>query len=89
MCVRVRVHARADSLSRGPLQESLHRDDQLTQEALDDWPALGKLILHLDLQHVRHQSHEGVLLHRPGESRVTARQPQINSQLLAFFPPVS
>lgn len=57
------ARVQVDSLSRWPLQESLHRDDQLTQEALDDWPALGKLILHLDLQHVRHQSHEGVFLH--------------------------
>lgn len=53
-----------DSLGCRPLQESLHGDDQLTQEPLDDWTALGELILHLNLQHVRHQSHKGVFLHQ-------------------------
>ena len=48
--------------SRVPLQQPLHRNDQLTQEALDDWPALGKLVLHLDLHDIRHQGHKGVLL---------------------------
>lgn len=51
---RVKVHVQTDSLSHGALQKSLHGNNQLTQEALDDWSALGKLILHLDLQHVRH-----------------------------------
>lgn len=52
-----------NSLSCRPLQESLHGDDQLTQKPLDDWSALGELILHLDLQDVSHQSHKGVFLH--------------------------
>ena len=51
-----------NSLSRRAFQESLHWDDQLTQKPLDDWSALGKLILHLDLQHVGQQSHKGVFL---------------------------
>ena len=51
-----------DSLSCWPLQKSLHRDDQLTKKSLDNWSALGKLILNLDLQHVSHQSHKGVFL---------------------------
>ena len=40
------------------LQQPLHRHGQLAQEALDDGPALGKLVLHLDLQHVRGQRHK-------------------------------
>lgn len=47
-----------NSLSRRALQESLHWDDQLTQKPLDDWSALGKLILHLDLQDVSGQGHK-------------------------------
>lgn len=43
-------------------QQPLHWDGQLPQEALDDWPTLGKLILHLDLQHVGQQSHKGIFL---------------------------
>ena len=39
-------------------QQPLHRDGQLPQEALDDWPTLGKLILHLDLQDVSGQGHK-------------------------------
>lgn len=39
-------------------QEPLDRDGELPQEALDDWPALGELVLHLDLQDVGRQRHE-------------------------------
>lgn len=36
-------------------QQPLDRDRELPQEALDDWPTLGKFILHLDLQDVSGQ----------------------------------
>lgn len=52
----------ANLLSSWPFQKSLDGDDQLAQEALDDWPALGKLILHLNLQHISYQSHKCIFL---------------------------
>ena len=39
-------------------QQPLDWDGQLPQEALDDWPTLGKLILHLNLQNVSGQRHK-------------------------------
>lgn len=39
-------------------QQPLDRDRELPQEALDDWPTLGKFILHLDLQDVSGQRHK-------------------------------
>lgn len=40
------------------LQKPLNGNTQLAQEAFDDRTALGKLVLHLDLQHVRGQRHK-------------------------------
>lgn len=34
------------------LQQPLHRDRELPQEAFDDGPTLGKLVLYFDLQDV-------------------------------------
>lgn len=51
-----------DSLSCRPLQKPLHRDDELTQKPLDDWPALGELVLYLNLQDISHQSHKCIFL---------------------------
>lgn len=56
------THARRPSRARLSFQESLNRNNQLTQEALNDWPALGELVLHLNLQHVAQERHEGELL---------------------------
>lgn len=53
---------RANLLSSWPFQKSPDGDDQLAQEALDDWPALGKLVLHLNLQHISYQSHKCIFL---------------------------
>lgn len=54
--------AQGGTLGHGPLQKSLYRYDQLTQKALDDWSALGKLIFHFDLHHVTHECHKSVFL---------------------------
>lgn len=40
------------------LQQPLDRDGELPQEALDDGPTLGKLILHLNLQDVSGKRHK-------------------------------
>lgn len=40
------------------LQQPLHGHRQLPQEALDDGPTLGKLVLHFDLQDVGGQGHK-------------------------------
>lgn len=53
-----------DSLSCRSLQQPLHRDDELTQKPLDDWPALGELILYLNLQDISHQSHKCIFLQK-------------------------
>lgn len=44
------------------LQESLNGHRQLSQEALDDGTALGKLVFHLNFQHVSGQGHKTELL---------------------------
>jgi len=51
------------------LQQPLHGDGELPEETLDDRPTLGELVLHLDLQDVRGQRHEGEPLER-GESYI-------------------
>lgn len=40
------------------LQQPLHRHGQLPQEAFDDGPTLGELVLDFDLQDVGGQGHE-------------------------------
>lgn len=40
------------------LQQSLNWDRELPQEALDNWPTLGELILDLNLQDVGGKRHE-------------------------------
>lgn len=55
--------AQSDEPCCMPLQKPLHRYRQLTQKALDDWPTLCKFVLHHDLQNIRHECDEGVLLH--------------------------
>lgn len=40
------------------LQQPLNWDRELPQEALDDWPTLGELILDLNLQDVGGERHE-------------------------------
>jgi hypothetical protein len=44
------------------LQESLDRHRQLSQEALDDGTAFGKLVFHLNFQHISGQGNETELL---------------------------
>lgn len=39
-------------------QQPLDGDRELPQEALDDWPTLGKLVLHLNLQDISRQGHK-------------------------------
>lgn len=46
------------------LQQSLNRDCQLTQKALDDRTTFGKFVLDLNFQNVRHQRNKSVLLYR-------------------------
>lgn len=51
------------------LQQPLNRDGELPQEAFDDGPTLGKLVLHFDLQDVGGQGHKVKPLERRTEER--------------------
>lgn len=51
------------------LQQPLDGHGELPQETLDDGPTLGELVLHVDLQDVSGQGHEGEPLQ--GEERVS------------------
>lgn len=51
-------------------QQPLDGDGKLPQEALDDWPTLGKLVLHFDLQDVSGQRNKGKSLKKQTEERV-------------------
>lgn len=58
------------------LQQPLHRDGQLPQEALDDRTALRKLVLHLDLQDVGGKGHKGEPLEKHTQRKEDCSQSQ-------------
>lgn len=78
MCARV---CGAGVLPNGMLlQQPLNWDRELSQEALDDWPTLGKLILDLNLQDIsgkRHKTEPLVSWRRRKQSRKKRHFPNV------------